>query len=118
MSLFTKNGDSVVRAKPSICFSHHELGLKILTHETERSLAEYVQPRNPQLKDSILILSIMSASDESRKIIFRRIQDLVTKLRESADISFHAGENESEPVFYSIVFAPRGQYSAKPVEVV
>lgn len=116
--LKTEGEGTIVRMKPSICFSHHELGLKILKHETDRSLAQYVQPRNPQLKDSVLILSVMSASAESRKIIFRRIQDLMRKLRESADVSFYANESESEPVFYSIVFARCEQYSAKPVDAV
>lgn len=117
LSLVKKEiGDAVVRVKPSICFSHHELGLRILKHETERSLKAYVQPRNPQLNESVLILSVMSASEESRKIIFKRIQDFVRKLRESAVVSFHANESESEPVFYSIVFAPRGEYSAKSIE--
>ncbi len=105
----------VVRMKPSICFSHHDLGLRILQHETERSLSQYVLPRNPQLKDSVLILSLMSASPKTRKVMFQRIQDLIRELRIAADVSFSTESEKSEPVFYSIVFAPRQQYSAKPV---
>lgn len=104
-----------VRVKPSICFSHHALGLRILQHETKQSLSQYVHPRNPQLKDSILILSVMSVSPKARKRIFRRIQDLSSELREAADVSFSCESETSEPVFYSIVFAPRKQYAAKPV---
>lgn len=105
----------VTRMKSSICFSHHDLGLKILRHETERALSEYVEPRNPELKDSVLILSVMSASKETRKIIFRRIQDIVSQLRQAAQVSFDDASEDSQPVFYSIVFAPRKQYAVKPV---
>ncbi|MBX9771662.1 MAG: hypothetical protein K2X29_09840 [Candidatus Obscuribacterales bacterium] len=111
-----KSGNKVMvaRMRPSICFSHHDLGLRILQHETRRSLSQYVLPRNPQLKESVLILSVMSASQQTRKIIFQRIQDFVRQIREGAEVSFKSGA-KNEPVFYSITFAPCKRYAAKPV---
>lgn len=104
----------VSRVKPTISFSHHRLGLQILSHETNLSLSQYNKARNPELKEPILILSIMSVSEKTRKIIFRRIQDFVSESRAAAEISYNSTE-KSEPVFYSVVFAPQRQYSVKPV---
>lgn len=105
----------ISRVKSSISFSHNKLGLRILDYEIQKSLAQYDKSRNPHMRDSILILSVMSASEKTRKIIFKRIQDFVGEVREAADVSSKSKTEDSEPVFYSLVFASRKECAVKPV---
>lgn len=100
----------VRRLKASISFMHDKLGTRILLHETNRSLGHYSEARNPLLKDSILIYSLMSLSAENRQIIFSRIQDFIRAAHETIQESADVQSEKLDPVFYSFVYAPRHQY--------
>jgi transcriptional regulator with XRE-family HTH domain len=100
----------VQRVKPTISFSHDELGKKLLLHETQRRLNYYVKAGNEASKDTVVVLSMMCVSAKARQTIYRRIQDFLRDAAEGAKSSFEDRSQDSEPVYYSIIFAPRPQY--------
>lgn len=112
------SSDVVQRVRPTISFAHHRLGQLILEKETKQFQGIFDQPDISARKDSLMFYSLMSISPEARQTMFRRIQEFVRDVRSSAEQTYLSGQSgkcDSEPVFYSIVFAPRPQYRAQPV---
>jgi|GEM_PF-5574433 len=109
-------GTSATRVKPIISFAHDKLSKQILLQETQRRLDFYVQLNDSDPKDTVVVLSTMCVSDEARQTIYRRIQDFLREVGDAAKSSFVEEAEPSEPVFYSILFAPRPQYRVPIIE--
>lgn len=102
------NENKIERLKPSISFLHDRLGMRILQEQTETATNEYLQSPYPAVKDSVLIYNLMCLSDEDRQIVFERIKDFAQEAHRSA--AKCKDSESSEPVFFSVVYAPRPEY--------
>lgn len=116
---FVDSNASVVvkRVRSTISFAHHRLGQLILEQETKQFQGIFEEPDTLANKDSVMIYSLISVSPPARQAMLRRIQEFVRDVRNSAEqtyLSNESGQCESEPVFYSVMFAPRPQYRAQP----
>lgn len=104
-------GAFVQRIKPGISFRHHKLGSKIVQHEADLSLALYVDRKNPKLKEMMITSGLVALSPRSRQILYRRIHDIARNVKEASRENVEFSNEQVEPMFYSIVFAPRPQYA-------
>ena len=108
------SSEVVQRVRPTVSFSHHRLGRMILEHEAKQFQGIFDEPDTSVRKDVLMSYSVMAISPQSRQIMFRRIQEFVRDVRSSAEQTYLSRENSSEPVFFSVVFAPRPQYRVEP----
>ncbi len=103
------NGGEIIveRAKPAINFVHHALNAKILMHETQQAVDKYTRSDNQQPSDSLIYYSVVSLSESARQDLLTSISEVVGSIRRSSE---NASSSQSEPFFYSLVFAARPQY--------
>lgn len=88
--------DKIERVRPQISFGHHQLSKIIVEHEA-KALGS----------NALLSCSLVPLTSQSRQTIFSRIREFLRDVQNAAEETYLVSPDDAEPVYYSVVYAPR-----------
>ncbi len=99
------NFEEVERVRPLISFAHHPIGKIVLEHEAKNF--QNILEKDSEKNSAIFYCNLVPMTPQSRQIIFSRIREFLRDVRNAAEYSYLSSAGNAEPVYYSVIYAPR-----------